>query len=84
LRRGAGGLIAAPSAQETMMNPTGGTAIFQPLLIAIAVAIVLLLLFLYAVRQGRFASPGARIAAVIVIVIIAVLLWLGPGLFLVR
>jgi hypothetical protein len=66
------------------MNPTGGTAIFQPLLIAIAVAIVLLLLFFYAVRQGRFASPGARVAAVIVIGIIVALLWFGPGLFLVR
>jgi hypothetical protein len=66
------------------MNQTGGTAIFQPLLIAIAVAFVLFLLLVYAVRQGRFASHGARAGAVAVILVIAILLWLGPGLFLAR
>jgi hypothetical protein len=57
---------------------TGGTIILQPLLIAAIVAAILFALFLYAVREGRLASPGARIAAVAIILLIAVLAWLGP------
>jgi uncharacterized membrane-anchored protein len=66
------------------MNPSGGTAILQPVLIAVAVGLILFILFLYAIRQGRFASRGARIAAVVVIAIIVIVLWLGPGWFLVH
>ncbi|MEA3002833.1 MAG: hypothetical protein QOH81_1621 [Sphingomonadales bacterium] len=62
----------------------GGTAIFQPLPIAILVGIGLTLLLLLAVRQGRFASPAARMAALAVIILTAVLIWLGPISFLAR
>jgi hypothetical protein len=67
-----------------MHRVTGGTAILQPLLIAVIVGAILFALFLHAVRQGRFASPGARIAAVVIIPLIAILVWLGPVFFLVR
>jgi hypothetical protein len=53
----------------------GGTAIFQPLPIAIFVGLGLTLLLLHAVRQGRFASPAARMAALAVIILIALLVW---------
>jgi hypothetical protein len=56
----------------------------QPLLVALAVAFLLFLLFLFAVREGRFASPGARLAATFSILLIAGLIWLAPGLLLAR
>ena len=63
------------------MHRTGGT-IPQSLPIAQIAAFLLILLLLYAVREGRFASPGARTAALVAITIVVVLLlWLGPGLF---
>ena len=62
----------------------GGTAIFQPPLLAIVSAVLLFLVFLFAVREGRFASHRARLAATLSILIVAVLVWLGPGLFLAR
>jgi hypothetical protein len=59
-------------------------AMIQPLLVALAVAFFLFLLFLYAVREGRFASPGARLAATFSIFVVAGLIWLGPGLLIAR
>jgi hypothetical protein len=61
------------------MNRTGGMFL-QPLPIAIAVAFLLVVAFLYAVREGRFASPGARTVALAVILMIAILVWLVPSL----
>jgi hypothetical protein len=52
--------------------------------VALAAAALLLLLLLAAVRQGCFASPGARIAALAAIVMLAILIVLDPGRLLAR
>lgn len=61
-----------------------GTTTFLPPALAVIAAIALFLLFLVAVREGHFASHRARLGATLSIALIAVLIWLGPGLFLVR
>lgn len=47
-------------------------------LLSLLLAAVLLLLFLVAVREGRFASPGRRLAALAAIAAAAFLAWLIP------
>ena len=51
---------------------------FERLSLALLLAAALLLLFLGAVREGRFASPRRRMAAVAAILLIAFLVWLVP------
>ena len=51
---------------------------FERPLFSLLLAGFLLLLFLFAVREGRFASPGQRWAVVIAIFLIALLAWLLP------
>jgi hypothetical protein len=51
---------------------------FERLVVGVLVAAALLILFLVAVREGRFASPGRRMAAAAAIAVVALIVWLLP------
>jgi hypothetical protein len=51
---------------------------FERFLLGLLLAALLLAVFLVAVREGRFASPGRRKAAVAAIAVAALLVWLAP------
>lgn len=60
----------------------GGTDIFIPLILLVALAVLVLLGASYARRHGHLRGRGSRIAAVAVIAVLAVLIWVGPAFFL--
>lgn len=60
----------------------GTTDIILPIILLVLLGAVVLFAAYHARRTGHLKSPAVRIAAIAALVLIAALLWIGPGLFL--
>lgn len=61
---------------------TGNSATIASIVLLVLLGVAVLLGAKYAQRTGRLRSRGARMGAVAAVALLALLLWVGPGMFL--